>query len=62
MDQFNRVYSETQIDGPDSRFTHVWHTDDGIFCMPIEDFLKHFTQITVVRDFSEATFGVGYDC
>ena len=61
-EQFNRVYADTQTDGGDSRFMHVWRTDDGVFCMPIDDFLKHFTQITVVRDFSEATFGVEYEC
>ena len=61
-DQFNRAYGASQTDGGDSRYMHVWHADDGIFCMPIDDFLKHFTQVTVARDFSEATFGVEYEC
>ena len=50
-----------RTDGGNPRFMHGWYHADGIFAMRIEDFLEHFTQITVCRDFTEQFFGVEYD-
>ena len=42
-----------RTDGGHNRFMHSWYKDDGIFVMNVEDFLEYFTQLVVVRDFSE---------
>ena len=60
-EQFHKAYDDVRTDAGSSRFMHAWYHDDGIFCIPVEDFLKFFTQIVVVRDFSESTFGVEYE-
>ena len=60
-EQYNKAYEDVCTDGGNSRFMHAWYEDDGIFCIKVEDFLKYFTQIVVVRDFAEQTFGVEYE-
>jgi hypothetical protein len=42
------------------RYVHEWFSDDGIFCMRIEDFISYFNTIYVVRDFPDNYEGVKY--
>ena len=42
------------------RYVHRWFSNDGIFCMKIEDFAEYFNTIYIVRDFPEDFEGVKY--
>ncbi|CAI2382659.1 unnamed protein product [Moneuplotes crassus] len=42
------------------RYVHQWYSDDGIFCMRIEDFAQYFNSIYIMRDFPDNFEGVKY--
>jgi hypothetical protein len=48
------------FEGLSSTKVHRWFSNDGVFCMKIEDFAQYFNTMYIVRDYPENYEGVKY--